>query len=60
MVYAGIDSTQDLGQQEANSLHNTLDNSNADQNRVKEIPSTTSLELMINQAKELPIKMQDT
>ena len=59
MVYAGIDSTQDLGQQDASSLHNILSSSNAEQNRVKEIPDEASLEQMIGQARELPALIQD-
>ncbi len=60
MEYAGIYSTQDLAQQEANALHNKLANSNAEQNRVEEIPDTNSLESMINDAKSLPVKMLDS
>ncbi len=60
MVYAGIDSAQDLGQLEANALHKILVDSNAEQNRVKEIPDRNSLESMINEAKTLPVKMLDT
>lgn len=59
MVYAGIDSTQALGQQEASSLHNKLSSSNAEQNRVKEIPHETSLEQMIGQARKLPALIHD-
>jgi predicted flap endonuclease-1-like 5' DNA nuclease len=59
MVYAGIESVQELAQQEASSLFNTLSSSNAEQHRVKDIPEITSLELMISQAKSLPAKMQD-
>ena len=59
LVYAGIDSTQDLGTQKASSLYNKLSSSNAEQNRVKEIPDETSLEKMISQARELPALIQD-
>jgi len=60
MVYAGIDSVQDLGQQSASALHSKLASSNQAQNRVKEIPNEGSLELMISQAKTLKAIMQDT
>ena len=60
MVYAGIDSVQDLGQQSAGALHNRLSGSNQEQNRVKEIPDERSLDLMISQAKSLKAIMQDT
>ena len=58
MVYAGIDSVQDLGQQDTNKLYNNLLSSNDEQKRVKEIPDPRSLEMMIGEAKELPVLMQ--
>ena len=60
MVYAGIDSVQDLGDQSAGALHSKLSASNEAQNRVKEIPDESSLDLMITQAKSLKAIMQDT
>lgn len=59
MVYAGIDSVQDLAKQSANALHNKLSVSNESQHRVKSIPDESSLESMISQAKSLPAIMQD-
>ncbi|NNC68321.1 MAG: DUF4332 domain-containing protein [Gammaproteobacteria bacterium] len=59
MVYAGIDSVQDLGQQSAGALHNKLSTTNDQQKRVKTIPDESSLELMISQAKSLKAIMQD-
>ena len=59
MVYAGIDSVQDLGQQSAGALHNKLSTTNEQQKRVKTIPDESSLELMISQAKSLKAIMQD-
>ncbi len=58
MVYAGIDSVQDLGQQDTNTLYNNLLSSNDEQKRVKEVPDPRSLELMIGQARNLPVLMQ--
>ena len=60
MVYAGIDSVQDLGKQSANALHSRLSISNEAQNRVKSIPDESSLDLMITQAKSLRAIMLDT
>lgn len=60
MVYAGIDSVQDLGQQGAEALHSKLSTANDQQKRVKEIPNQGSLELMISDAKSLNTIMQDT
>ncbi len=60
MVYAGIDSAQDLGQQSAGALYSKLSTSNQAQNRVKTLPDESSLELMINQAKTLKTIMQDS
>ncbi len=60
MVYAGIDSTQDLGQQNAAALYNKLSVSNQEQNRVKTLPDEASLDQMIKQAKSLNTIMQDT
>lgn len=60
MVYAGIDSVQDLGQQNAAALHSKLSATNQQQNRVKTIPNESSLDLMISQAKSLKAIMQDT
>ena len=60
MVYAGIDSTQNLGQQNAAALHSKLSASNQEQSRVKTLPDEASLGHMINQAKSLNIIMQDT
>ena len=59
MVYAGIDSVQDLGQRDAGTLYNLLSKSNEEQKRVKEIPDITSLEIMITQAAALRAIMQD-
>ena len=59
MVYAGIDSTQDLGQQKATALYKKLSTSNQEQNRVKTLPDEALLDQMINQAKSLNIIMQD-
>lgn len=59
MVYAGIDSAQDLGQQNASALHSKLSTVNVEQNRVKVIPDESSLALMINHAKTLKVIMQD-
>ncbi len=59
MVYAGIDSVQDLGQQNAGTLHNKLATVNEEQNRVKVVPDESALGLMINQAKSLKTVMQD-
>jgi hypothetical protein len=59
MVYAGIDSAQDLAQQNAGTLHNSLSSANDQQNRVKTIPDESSLALMIDQAKSLNAIMQD-
>ena len=59
MVYAGIDSVQDLGQQSAGALHSKLSTTNDQQKRVKTIPDESSLELMISQAKSLKAIMQD-
>lgn len=60
MVYAGIDSVQDLGQQSAGALHSKLSTANDEQKRVKEIPNEGSLELMISDAQSLNAIMQDT
>jgi hypothetical protein len=60
MVYAGIDSVQDLGQQNAGALHSKLSATNQEQNRVKTILDESSLDLMISQAKSLKTIMQDT
>ena len=60
IAYAGIDSVQDLGQQNAGALHSKLSASNQEQNRVKTIPDESSLGLMISQAKSLKAIMQDT
>ncbi|QMU62272.1 MAG: DUF4332 domain-containing protein [Gammaproteobacteria bacterium] len=59
IVYSGIDSVQDLGQQNAGALHSKLFTTNQQQNRVKTIPDESSLDLMINQAKSLKVIMQD-
>jgi hypothetical protein len=59
MVYAGIDSVQDLGKQSASALHGKLSTSNENQNRVKSIPDESSIDLMITQAKSLKAIMQD-
>ena len=60
MVYAGIDSVQDLAQQNESALYNKLSAANQGQNRVKSLPNESSLGLMINQAKSLKAIMQDT
>ncbi len=60
LVYAGIDSAQDLGQQNANALHSKLSTVNIEQNRVKVVPDESSLASMIDQAKSLQAIMQDT
>jgi hypothetical protein len=61
MVYAGIDSVQDLGQQNATALHTTFSASNhQEQHRVKTVPDESSLALMISQAKSLKTIMQDS
>jgi len=60
MVYAGIDSVQDLGQQNAGALYSKLSVTNQEQNRVETIPDESSLDFMINQAKSLKAIMQDT
>jgi hypothetical protein len=60
MVYAGIDSVQDLGKQSASALHSRLSTSNETQNRVKSIPDEASLDLMITQAKSLKAIIQDS
>lgn len=60
MVYAGIDSVQDLGKQSASAFHAKLSTSNDAQNRVKAIPDESSLELMITQAKSLKAIIQDS
>lgn len=60
MVYAGIDSVQDLGQQNATTLHATFSASNQEQHRVKTIPDESSLALIISQAKSLNTIMQDS
>ncbi|MEJ2116279.1 MAG: DUF4332 domain-containing protein [Gammaproteobacteria bacterium] len=60
MVYAGIDSTQDLGQENAAALYSKLSVSNHEHNCVKTLPDDASLDRMINQAKSLNIIMQDT
>ncbi len=60
MVYAGIDSVQDLGQQSASALHSKLSAVNDEQKRVKEIPNQGSLELIISDAKSLNAIMKDT
>jgi len=59
MVYAGIDSVQDLGKQNASALHSRLSISNQEQHRVESIPDEASLELMINQANSTKAIMQD-
>lgn len=59
MVYAGIDSVQDLGKQNANTLYSKLSVSNEAQNRVKSIPDESALEQMITQAKSLKAILQD-
>lgn len=59
MVYAGIDSVQDLAQQNSSTLHNTLKASNDEQNRVENLLDETSLSLVIDQAKSLTAILQD-
>lgn len=59
IVYAGIDSVQDLGTYNATALHNKLSTVNNEQNRVKVVPDEPSLEKMIDQAKSLNTIMQD-
>lgn len=60
MVYAGVDSVQELGQENASALHSKLSTANAEQNRVKVIPDETTLAQMINHAKSLREVIQDT
>ena len=59
MVYAGIDSAQDLAKQNPERLHDILAKSNQEQERVETVPSTSKLEPMINQAKALQVVMKD-
>ena len=59
MVYAGIDSVQDLAKQNPERLHNVLATSNEEQNRVRTVPGASSLESMINQAKTLNPVLKD-
>ena len=59
MVYAGIDSVQDLAEQDVANLFATLNQTNTEQQRVKSLPDVTSLEIMIAEAKSLPAKMKD-
>ena len=59
MVYAGIDSVQALGEQEVDTFFTTLNKANNEQQRVKTLPNITSLEIMIAEAKSLPVKMKD-
>lgn len=59
MVYAGIDSVQALGEQNVEAFFATLNKANTEQQRVKSLPSVTSLEIMIAEAKSLPAKMKD-
>ena len=59
MVYAGIDSVQDLAEQDVANFFATLNQANTEQQRVKSLPDVTSLEIMIAEAKSLPAKMKD-
>ena len=59
MVYTGIDSVQDLAQQDPSRLHETLAKANQEQERVKTVPDASSLEDMINHAKTFDEKMVD-
>ena len=60
MVYTGINSVQNLGQQNTDALHSKLITTNQKQQRVKIIPDKSSLELMINQAKSIKVMIQET
>jgi predicted flap endonuclease-1-like 5' DNA nuclease len=60
MVYSGVDSIQDLGQQNAAVLYSKLSTSNNKQHRVKSVPDESSLSLIISQAKSLKTIMQDS
>jgi len=60
MVYAGIDSVQNLGQQNTDVLHRKLTTTNQEQHRAEIIPDESTLELMVSQAKPLKAIMQDT
>ncbi len=59
MVYAGIDSVQDLAQQDSERLYHTLAEANQIQNRVQSVPDISSLGPMIDQAKTLNAIMED-